>query len=135
MRAIVRMRPVRGFEPFDGAPGELTGGSATATEDVGVQQSMLVPASGGKFDGDVTGGFLAERNLHAINPIDGWVAGRGAAKDLHIRSRKKAQVGQVVADLFGKFQRLENCGLSYSEIAEGHGTTSPDRYTTGAVVV
>jgi len=96
---------------------------------------MLVPASGGKFDGDVTGGLLAEGNLYAINPIDGWVAGGSAAKDLNIGSGKKAQVGQVIADLIGELQRLEDCGLSDSEIAEGHETTSPDRYTTGAVVV
>ena len=36
------MRPVRDFEPFyeTGASGVLTGGSATAAEDVGVQQSI-----------------------------------------------------------------------------------------------
>ena len=83
----------------------------------------------------MTGGLLAEGNLHAVNPVDGRVAGGSAAEDLNVGSGEEAEMGQVVAHLVWKFQRLEDCGLSNSEIAEGHGATSPDRYTTRAVVV
>src|SRR6185437_4997806 len=90
---------------------------------------------GVELDSDVTGGLLAEGNLHAINPGDCRVAGGGPAEDLNIGAGKETEMGQVVAHLVGKFHRLEDCGLSNSEITEGHGATSPGRYTTRPVVV
>jgi hypothetical protein len=102
------MRPVRDLEPFCGSF---------------------------EFDGDVTCGLLAESNLHAVNPVDGRVTGGSTAKDLDVGPGKEAEMGQVIAHLVGKLQRLEDCGLSNSEIAEGHRLPLPDRYTTRAVVV
>jgi len=134
MSAMVRMRPFRG----PGPAGDSTGGSATATEDVGVQQSIfLLPASGCgcQLDSNVAGSLLTEGNFHAVNPVDRGVSGGGAAEDLNVGSGKEAQMGEVVAHLLGEFQRLEDCGFTNSEIAEGHDSTFPDRYTTRAVVV
>lgn len=115
-----------------------TGGSATATEDVGVQQSirLLLAAQGGrgKLYGDMAGGLLAEGNFNAIYSVDRGVAGGCPAENFDVSAGKEAEVGEVVADLVRELQRFENCGLSNSEIAEGHRFISPDRYTTIAVV-
>ena len=47
---------------------------------------------------------MAERDLHAVNAIEGGVAGGRAAQGSHLGARHKAHMHQVVLDIFGQVE-------------------------------
>ncbi len=44
--------------------------------------------------------FIAKPNLNSINAIHPRIAGWSAAENLHVGSRKKSKMGQVMAHFF-----------------------------------
>jgi hypothetical protein len=59
-------------------------------------------------DANGLGGLVAEGDLHAVNPVDGGVAGGGAAQDSHESIWNETHVHQVVLDGFREVKGDEN---------------------------
>lgn len=66
----------------------------------------------GFADADGLGGLDAEGNLHAVNGVDGGVAGRGATQRRHMGIGDETHVHQVVLDGFGEVQRDQHRTLA-----------------------
>ena len=47
---------------------------------------------------------MSERDLHAVNAIEGWVAGGGAAQGCDFGAGHKAHMHQVVLDILGQVE-------------------------------
>src|SRR6202041_2120545 len=53
---------------------------------------------------DGGGGFMAERDLHAVNAIEGGIAGGRAAQGSYLGAGHKGHMHQVVLDIFGQVE-------------------------------
>ena len=61
---------------------------------------------------------MAERDFHAVDAIDGGVAGRGAAQGGDLGIGHKAHMHQVVLDVFGQVEGDQDPALANRQIAE-----------------
>jgi hypothetical protein len=71
-----------------------------------------------EFEEDVARGLVAQANLDAVNAVDPRVACRSAAQDLDAGPRKKSEVSQVVAYLFGQIDGVDYARGAHLRVAE-----------------
>ncbi len=95
-------------------------------------------------------GLVAQAHFDAIDAVDGGVAGRGAAEDFDGGAGQETEVREVVGDLLGQIDALDDAGiadlcsrwgavtavavlLNPCRLAFGGEFAAPIRYTTDLV--
>jgi len=86
---------------------------------------------------------MAEGNLHAINAVDGWVAGWCAAEGGDEGVWDKAHVHEMVLDGFREIEGDQDCGIADIQFTQNAQSPNSDglpegqdpRTRTGMVVI
>lgn len=68
----------------------------------------------------MTGRFCAEADFDSVHAVHSGIPGRGAAQNFDSRAGKEAEMGQVVAYLFGQVDALQSAGLADLCFAQSH---------------
>jgi hypothetical protein len=70
-----------------------------------------------RANADSGGSFAAESDFHAVNAVNGGIAGWGAAQIDDARPRDEAHMHQVVLDIFREVERDQDPTFSDGQLA------------------
>ena len=67
---------------------------------------------------DGLSGFDPQRDLHAVNSVDGWIAGRGAPQSGDVSVWHKTHMHQVVLNRLGEIEGNQYPALADLQLAQ-----------------